>query len=228
MIKLYFRPHRRRAPPVKARRLIFKGKRERIVFYISCAFLVACIVFVFGELQLRPIIKNAGANALKNELTILLNQAVNETVKLENSKYSDFVTISYTKSGEISAIESDTVYINDFKACLSENVANTVARCGDFNIGVPWGTLFGSEIFSDRGWVLTVESSTYGFAVTDIYSSFESVGINQTLHKIYVEVELSATAYIGNYRVNENVIGNVPVAETVIVGNVPNSYYIRQ
>lgn len=228
MIKLYFRPHRRRAPPVKARRFVFKKKKERRVFYISCVFLLLCIVFVFCEMQLRPIIKHAGSNALKNELTILLNQAVNDTVRIENSAYSDFVTISYTESGDISAIVSDTVYINDFKACLSENVANTVARCGDFNISVPWGTLFGSEIFSDRGWELVVESSTYGFAVTDIYSSFESVGINQTLHKIYVEVELSATAYIGNYKVHEEVAGEVPVAETVIVGNVPNSYYIRQ
>ena len=90
---------------------------------------------------------------------------------------------------------------------------------------VPWGTLFGSEIFSDRGLELVIESSTYGFAVTDIYSSFESVGVNQTLHKIYIEITLSAAAYIGNYKVSETINSRVPVAETVIVGDVPSAYY---
>lgn len=223
MVKFYFKP-RLRHPPINAKRFIFKSKKERIIFYIICAIIIPVIIALIGEMQLRPIIKNAGANALKNELTMLLNQAVNETVQNENSVYSDFVTVNYNENGAITSLITNTVYINSFKAALSQTVAQTVDRCGDFNITVPWGTLLGSEIFSDRGLELTVESSTYGFAVTDIYSSFESVGINQTLHKIYVEIDLTATAYIGDYKVHETVNGRVPVAETVIVGNVPQYY----
>ncbi len=228
MIKFYYRPLRKRAPPVNARRFMMKAKKEKFRFYITSAVIIVFIIIVFGESQLRPIIKHAGVSALKNELTMLLNQGVNETLSEKNSVYGDFVTVSYTEKGEVTAITSNTVYINKFKAALSDNVAKAVDRCGDFVIIVPWGTLFGSEIFSDRGLELTVESSTYGFAVADVYSSFESVGINQTLHKIYVVVELKATAYIGNYKITEAVKGKIPVAETVIVGIVPDGYYNRQ
>lgn len=202
-----------------------RNKKEKLLFYVTCIMLLSLIVFIFGECQLRPIIKQAGANALKNELTLLLNQGVNETIKKEKAHYGDFVNITYSESGAIASISADTIFVNSFKARLSENIAKIVADGGDFNVIVPWGTLFGSEIFSDRGFELTVESSTYGFAIADVLSSFDSVGINQTLHKIYVEVELSASAYIGNYKVSETVKGSVPVAETVIIGSVPNAYY---
>lgn len=225
MIKFYYKPIKKRPPPVKAKWLMFKGKKQTIQFRVACVILLICIAIIFGEFQLRPIIKNAGANALKNELTLLLNDAINKTIQSEKVVYNDFITISYNDSGKITAIITNTIFINDFKAILSEKAAKTVSDCGDFNILVPWGTLFGSEIFSDRGLELKVESSTYGFAVTDIYSSFESVGVNQSLHKIYVEVILSASAYIGNYKVVQTVKSRVPVAETVIVGDVPNAFY---
>lgn len=225
MIKFYYKPMKKRPPPVKAKWLIFKGKKQTIQFRVACVVLLICIAIIFGESKLRPIIKNAGANALKNELTLLLNDAVNKTLQNEKVIYNNFITISYNDSGGITAIMTDTVFVNDFKAMLSEKTAKTVSDCGDFNILVPWGTLFGSEIFSDQGLELVVESSTYGFAVTDVYSTFESVGVNQTLHKIYVEITLSATAYIGNYKVDEIINSRVPVAETVIVGDVPSAYY---
>lgn len=225
MIKFYFKPMKKRPPPVKAKWLIFKTQKQRIQFRVSCLALLMCIAVIFGESQLRPIIKHAGKNALKNELTLLLNEAVNEALQSENILYNDFITVNYNDNGKITAIITNTIFVNDFKAMLSQNIADTVSDCGDFNLLVPWGTLLGSEIFSDRGFELVVESSTYGFAVTDIYSSFESVGVNQTLHKIYVEITLSATAYIGNYKVAETINSRVPVAETVIVGDVPSAYY---
>ena len=225
MIKFYYKPMKKRPPPVKAKWFVFKKKKQNIQFRVACIVLLICIAIIFGESQLRPIIKNAGANALKNELTLMLNDAVNKTLQNEKIIYNDFITISYSDSGKITAIMTDTVFINDFKAMLSEKTAKIVSDCGDFNVLVPWGTLFGSEIFSDKGLDLVVESSTYGFAVTDVYSTFESVGVNQTLHKIYVEITLSATAYIGNYKVEETINSRVPVAETVIVGDVPSAYY---
>lgn len=225
MIKFYYRPNLRRPPPIRAKKFIFKTTKQRIIFRVVCALLIFCIVWFLGDSQLRPIIKNAGANALKNELTLMLNQAVTETVQNENTIYGDFVTINYSETGEISTIVSNTVYINEFKAELSKSMSQTLEKFGDFYVLVPWGTLLGSELFSDRGMELKVESSTYGFTVTDVCSTFESVGINQTLHKIFIEAELTATAYIGNYKFEETIVGKVPVAETVIVGKVPNAYY---
>ncbi len=227
MVKFYFKPLLKRKKNIKAKRLSFRHSRESIRFRISAIALSVLLLVVFGEAQLRPIIKNAGAKALKNELTLLLNKSVNDALKKCDTDYCKFIIVKYNKEGEISALVSDTVCINSFKSELSEIVAKSVAHYGDFKILVPWGTLLGSELFSDKGMDLVIESSTYGFAVTDIQSTFESVGINQTIHRISVEVELTAAAYIGNYKMNETVKGNIPVTETVIVGKVPSSYYIR-
>lgn len=229
MIKFYFKPFRKRnIHNIKVKRFIFKKKKQSLMFRTVCFILVLGILLVVGEINLRPIIKNAGKNALKNELTLLLNNAVNTAVMKENIVYNDFVEIKYDNEGKINAVVTDTLYVNEFKSDLSESVAEIVAGLGDFNIKVPLGTLFGSELFSDMGYELIVSSSTYAFAVTDIKSTFDSVGINQTHHKIFVCVSLSADAYIGNYKITENVKGNVPVAETIIIGSVPDSYYSRQ
>lgn len=225
MIKFYFKPKMKTRPVLKAGRLVFKGQKTAMGFYCICAFLIVVIILILGEVKLRPIIKNAGGNALKNELTMLLNQSVEKSVSDKNVKYEDFVSLAYDSEGSISSVVTNTAFVNRFKAQLSNDVAKTVEECGDFNIIVPWGTLFGSEIFSDQGLELTVESSTYGFVVTDVCSSFESVGINQTLHRVYVKAKLYATAYIGDYRIDETITGNIPVAETVIVGDVPNAFY---
>lgn len=218
----------KKAPPLKARLFIAKRKKDNILFFASCFVLISFIILIFGESQLRPIIKQAGAKALKNELTMLLNQGVDQTLSAENAIYSDFVIVNYNENGSISSISADTVFVNSFKTRLAENMAKVIEKGGDFNIVVPLGTLLGSELFSDRGLELTVESSTYGFAVVDVFSSFNEAGINQTVHRIYVEAELNASAYIGNYKVSQKVRGKIPIAETVIIGTVPNSYYNRE
>lgn len=226
MIKFYFKKRKPRSR-IKAKSFYFKKDKETFLFRICVAFLIICILFVIGEIVIYPIIKDAGETVLKNQLSQNLNEAVNTLVKDENYVYDDFVTLNVKDNGEVTSITSNTMFINTFKADLTEQIGETLKEKGDFAMYITLGNLLNTKFVSVKGIKLKIDSDTYSYTVTEIHSTFESAGINQTLHKIYAEAEISAIAYVGNIKVYAKIKSKVPVAETVIVGNVPNAYYVH-
>ena len=101
---------------------------------------------------------------------------------------------------ELNKVETDDVYI----------------RLGSFT---------GSKLLAGRGPKVKFKISTIGNVETDLKSEFSSAGINQTLHRVYLEVKCRVVILTPFDEVEEIITNQVLIAEAVIVGNVPNSYY---
>ncbi len=220
---LHFRRHIHLLP-LRARHFAFRRDRQRRLYRCAVVLLAVTLVLVLADIRLRPLVRGAGAHALRNELTLLLGDSVRTAAASLDYSASDFVTLERSADGTVCAAVARTDAVNAFRAALAKSAAETVDRCADFSLSVPLGTLLGSQIFSGMGPRITVNADTYGFALTDVVSTFESVGINQTVHRITVNASLSASTYIGTYHVAETVESSVPVAETIIVGQVPQTY----
>ncbi len=227
MVKLYFKPHIRGKPILNAKRFYYKKDRNTITFRIICIFLVLTIISVLIDLQLRPIIKTVGGSALKNTLSNVLDGSVNDMVDELGVRYGDMVEIERNKDGVIQAITLNSSYINGYKADLSDGCSDRLAKFDETVVPVPVGSLIGGSFFNGRGFCFNIKATIYGFAVTDVESKFESAGINQTRHTIYLNVQASAHAYMGLCHLNESVDETVILVETIIVGEVPETYYIR-
>lgn len=227
MIKLYFKP-RFRAPPVKAKRFISKSRRQTIIFRAVALFMVFCIVGVLCDMRLRPIIRTVGGNALKNTLSNVLDGTVNDMVDQLGVRYGDMVNIERNADGTIAAITLNSTCINGYKADISDGCSDKLSNFTETVVPVPIGSIIGGSFFNGRGACIDVAATIYGFAVTDVISEFHSAGINQTRHIIYLNVEASAHAYMGLCHLNESVDETIILVETIIVGQVPNSYYIRE
>lgn len=227
MIKLYFKPKFKRPPPIRARRFYFKNKKETILFRIISLVLVFAIITVLCDMKLRPVIQTVGGSALKNTLSNVLDGAVNDMVDELGVRYGDMVNIEKNPDGTIAAITLNSSYINGYKADLSDGCSDRLAQFTETVVPVPVGSLIGGSFFNGKGFCFNVEATIYGFAVTDVVSKFESAGINQTRHTIYLDVTASAHAYMGLCHLNESVDETIILVETIIVGTVPQSYYLR-
>lgn len=201
-----------------------KRKKSRIAVRIAVTLFIVAAALLFVDSRMKPLVKESGQNALRNRLTVLLNESVDKAIATNGTQYSDFVHLEKDARGNIRAVVCDTRYINSFQQVLSDDAADNVAQNGTFSIKIPLGTLLDSELFSGRGPRITLSATAYGFAVTNVFSSVESVAINQTVHRISARVTLSASARVGTHRVSETVEEIIPIAETVIVGEVPQMY----
>ena len=226
MIKMYFKPRLKRPPPIIAKRLYFKKNRDTLSFRILAIFLVSVIICVAADIRLRPIIETVGGNALKNSLSNVVDGAVNEIVDKLGVKYGEMVNVEKNEDGTIGAITLNNTAINGYKADLADACSDKLSNFDKTTVPVPIGSLLGGSFLNGRGFNINVRATIYGFAVTDIISKFESAGINQTRHIIYLEVKASAYAYMGLCKLEESVDETIILVETIIIGDVPNSYYI--
>lgn len=226
MIKFYFKPRLKRPPPIVARRLHFRKKRRTLGFRILSCALAFVILCVLADMRLRPIIETVGGNALKNSLSNVVDGAVNEIVDELGVKYGEMVNIERNSDGTIAALTLNNTCINGYKADLADACSDKLSNFDKTVVPVSLGSLFGGSFLNGRGFNINVRATIYGFAVTDIVSKFESAGINQTRHTIYLEVKASAYAYMGLCRLEESVDETIILVETIIIGEVPNTYYI--
>ena len=223
---MYFKPRLKRPPPIIAKRFYFRKKRKTLGFRLGSIFLVIAIICVIADMRLRPIIETVGGNALKNSLTNVVDGAVNDMVDELGVKYGKMVNIERNPDGTIAALTLNNTYINGYKADLSDGCSDRLSKFDKTIVPIPVGSLIGGSFFNGRGFNINVRATIYGFAVTDIVSEFESAGINQTRHTIYLEVKASAHAYMGLCHLNETVDETIILVETIIVGDVPESYYL--
>ena len=204
MIRLYFKP-RFKKPPLNAKRFYFKKNRQTLIYRIISIILIFAIISVLCDLKLRPIIKEVGGTALKNTLSNVLDSSVNEIVDQLGVRYGDMVNIIRNKDGTIAAITLNSSYINGYKADLSDACSDRLSDFNETEVPIPIGSLVGGSFFNGRGFCFNVKAVIYGFAITDVISHFESAGINQTRHTIYLNVQASAHAYMGLCYLNESV-----------------------
>ena len=227
MVKFYFKPRFKRPPPVKARRLFYKKGAQTLLFRVACVLLIISIITILMDLKMRPIIETVGGTALKNSLSNVLDGAVNDMVDDLGVRYDDMVDIQKDEKGKITAITLNSTYINGYKTELSDGCSDRLSQFNETSVPIPLGSLIGGSFFNGKGFCIDVDATIYGFAVTDVVSEFESAGINQTRHRIYLNVQASANAYMGLCHLNESVDETIILVETIIVGEVPQSYYIR-
>ena len=228
MVRVYFKPKLRKAPPVKAKWFLPKKKRKTMLFRVIAGIMVFSIISVLCDMRLRPIIQTVGGNALKNTLSNVLDGTINEMVDELGVRYGDMVNIQKNPDGSIAAITMNSTYINGYKADISDGCSDKLGNFTETVVPIPIGSIIGGAFFNGRGTCIEVPATIYGFSITDVESKFESAGINQTRHTIYLNVEASAHAYMGLCHLNESVDETIILVETIIVGTVPDSYYIRE
>ncbi len=223
MIKFYFKPIRRRIH-IKAKRYIPKKQKHALTFKLVCVFLILAILFILLDIPIRPVVRENAKYIVKNEVTLMINECVADYLQENNIDYTDLITVSLNDKKEVTTIGTNTIAINKLKADITNAIANELKDSRGEKIRVSLGNLFDSYILDYIGIEFQVKLTDYGFIETDITSSFKSAGINQTLHRINLKIKVDVNINVGTLYQSETVETEILLAETVMLGNVPEMY----
>ena len=153
-----------------------------------------------------------------------VDNAVSNELGRQNVEYSDIVKIERSEDGKLIGITTNIQKINCLKASLSDAIAHELDKDEIKKIRIPLGTILGTEILSGSGPMISIKIFVTGNIVTNFESELSEAGINQTKHRINLNVEVNISAIMPGYPVETKVKTNITIAETVIVGEVPRVY----
>ena len=189
---------------------------------LIAAGLILITVFILTDIRVRPMIQKAGGYQCQVTAARIIAQAVYGEV--HDYDYNTLVRLSYDEAGNIISIESNMVNINRLKARVTSLINEQISTIGHSDLEIPLGTISGVNMLYGRGMAIPVRLSPKGYAAVNLVSRFTSAGINQTIHQIIMNVAVDISAVIPGYTTSVNVETEYIIAETIIVGFVPESY----
>lgn len=181
-------------------------------------------LLVIMDLSFRPIIETVNAYECHEMVTRVINDAVLAELENENADYSKLVNLTTNADGEVISLESNVMNINKLKTRIAQRLEREIERLSEVDIQIPIGTLLGIQLLHGKGFSVGMTVQPMGFTTASIISEFSDAGLNQTLHRIVIEINAEVDAIIPGFSTRVPVKTTIVAAETVIVGRVPNAY----
>lgn len=181
-------------------------------------------LLVIMDLSFRPIIETVNAYECHEMVSRVINDAVLAELENEDADYSKLVTLTKNADGEVISLESNVMNINKLKTRIAQRLEREIERLSEIDIQIPIGTLLGIQLLHGKGFRIGMTVQPMGFATASIISEFSEAGLNQTLHRIVIEINADVDAIIPGFSTRVPVKTTIVAAETVIVGRVPNAY----
>ncbi len=185
---------------------------------------LALLVIRMVDAALRPAVTTLASVEVEQNVTTIVNEAVTATMADQGTAYTELVSVERDGAGRVSLLAVNSVKLNHLRALILQRVLEQVEGLDAQELGVPLGALTGFSTASDWGPVLPVGVLTAAVPRAEFSNHFTTQGINQTLHQILLDVTVEVTLLIPGGPVDTSVSTQVCVAETLLVGEVPETY----
>lgn len=209
--RLFYRPQRHR-------------RRNSLLLSAAVGIGLALWVIGFFEAQLSPVLNAMASAKVSNVVTRSLDGAIAAQVEESGLTYSDIITMEKDSAGRITALTSNMSVLNHLRTSILGTAVEAVEQIDTGELAIPMGNLTGVNFLSGRGFSVPVEVVSVGSAHAEFENLFSDAGINQTRHQIVLDVTVAVKILLPGDTLETDVTAQVPVAETVIVGAVPDTY----
>ena len=215
---------RRRARPVLAG---FRTPNLSNPQKLFLSFLIALVIFLIIVAPMRgffgsAIGKLATASA-REKVTVAVNDEINRKISEGDFGYNYFVSLEKDSAGNISALTTNMSNVNGFSADFVSSMVKA-SNTGAFDVRISLGSLTGSSLFAGRGPQIPIRIVMLSSSFVDYTNEFSSAGINQTKHAIKLVFSADVEVFVPWDTIATTVVAEVLVAETIIVGKVPDTY----
>ena len=198
------------------------SRKTKFLVYLLSTFVIAFVFVISYIKRISPII----ANISEEEIIAITSNTVREaslSVLRENPR-EQVEIITYDDSGSISTVQLNQVLINDVVQSVGIACQQKLAQLGILGIDVPIGSLSGLVFFAGKGPSINVKIFPVGSVNVTIKSSFIQRGINQTNHKIYLNVNSDVDIVVPGAHNSISTLAEILICDTVIIGKVPQVY----
>ena len=188
---------------------------------LLCVLMVAFLLF---RSRYRQVIRELAQTQVTNATSDLINDAVARQIALGDIQYDRIVYFEKDLNGRITALKTNIGEVNKLKTATLNTINDEILSMDASRIGIPLGSLILPEFLSGRGPRLPVEVLTIRNSDADFESNFSHAGINQTLHQVHMAVWVDVAVLVLGSTLSFSVEADVVVAETIIVGDVPDTF----
>lgn len=204
------------------RRRWFRRPPGRILGLFLIALLAA--VILFASAQMRTLLGSLAATRAANTVNRIVSEAVNAAIDEGTFDYDKLISFEKDNDGKVTAVKSDMPEFNRLQSQILDIILTKLDEVSTRELSIPIGSLTGSSLLSGRGPCITVRMQSVGSSEARLENSFTAAGINQTRHQIILTVDVSVSILLPGFSTATVVSNTFVVAETIIVGSVPDTY----
>lgn len=186
--------------------------------------LAAAVLFLMVRSRYRDVIRELAETQVKNTTSDLTNDAIAKQIADGIIQYDRIVYFEKDLDGRITALKTNMSEVNRLKTDILNIINDEILALDTSDIGVPLGSLILPELLSGKGPAIPVHILSIRNSDATFLSNFTQAGINQTLHQLTMVVSVDVAVLVLGQTGSFTVTSEVVVAETVIVGAVPNTF----
>ncbi len=201
----------------------FKRPRTKFkIFYIE-VIIVAIITLMVIYKSIDPIFETACSDEAKSIATKITND--DSTKVIEKYNYNDLFSVERDKNGNIQMIKANIFTIDLLTSDIAALIQEDIDKSSSSEVPINIGSFTGIKILSGIGPNIKIKISSSGNVATDLRSEFIEKGINQTIHRVYLQIDCSVNILTPMKSIERTISNQVLLAENVIIGQIPSTYY---
>lgn len=198
---------------------------SRVLRCIVVFLLLFAGIILFFRFKYQDAIMELAETQVRNSTSDLINDAIDRQIEIGNIQYDRMVYFEKDLSGNITALKTNMSEVNRLKTNILDLINDEILALDSSDLGIPIGSLILPELFSGKGFQIPVLVHSISNSDASFSSNFTEAGINQTLQQLTMEVVVDVTILVLGQTNSFTVSSHVVVAETVIVGQVPNTFF---
>lgn len=206
----------RRRPPMRPQQ-----KAKLVCFFLAAVLMTLAVI---ATTHLRTMLGGLAVTRVSNLVGTVVTEAVSDAINSGEIQYNNLISLEKNTSGGIAAMQSNMAEFNRLQSAITQDILNRLGEMSDIDLVIPVGTLTGSALLAGRGPGFTVRMQTTGSCSARFENQFSHAGINQATHSIILYVDVSMSILLPGFRTGTDVSNSFSVAETIIVGDVPDTY----
>ena len=200
------------------------GWFRRLLWHIGILLLILAVSFYLIRDRYRDVVTDLARTMVMNSTSDLTNEAIAKQIEAGNIAYDRIILLEKDLDGRITALKTNMSEVNRLKTEILDIINHEILSLDTSDIGIPLGSLFLPELLSGKGPAIPVHILSIRNSDANFVSQFSQAGINQTLHRLNMEVSVDVAVLVLGKTNSFTMSSQVMVAETVIVGDVPQTY----
>ena len=214
----------RRMRVMKRRRVLWRNISKKAVMRLCCFALCLICFFCFYFQRIRPLVIRCAVSYAESMFLRSADRAVVQILSEENIGYADIVRLSRNADGAVTSVETDIVKIDTLKCRISDALSQMIAGQEYYEVAIPLGALFSKTLIDGWGPKIRFKMQLTATARVNFSHEFKSEGINQVLHLVMVDMDVSGSLVVLGHNRGLDASTSVFAAQTLIVGNVPGAF----
>lgn len=198
---------------------------KRFIRILIIAALLCAVLLCVFRIRYHDAIRSLAETRVRNTTSDLINDAIDLQIETGNVHYDRIVYFEKDLDGRITALKTNMSEVNRLKTAILNLINDEILALDTADIGIPAGSLILPELFSGRGPHIPVHILSIRNSDASFKSYFSEAGINQTLQQLTMDVSVDVSVLVLGRTENFTVSSQVVVAETVIVGQVPDTFF---